>query len=296
MTDPTTPASPAPPPADAPFEMLPAVGSVELDRYCESCGYNLMRQAVRREPRTALLLVRCPECGGYTPANTLTTAHRAWFRGLAVLGWVLWVAAWVFMIGMASLILAAMLPDAAWQRSAFEETDVIQHINGMTHYNQHRVISLGAWDQEMLMISGMIFGGFVLTAIFLTTITTAFMPHWKRWGYVLFALGWPIIALMISLAIFIPERTRWRNYYDEIAPEFISWLYQYTIACVLLTAVSGALFAWLGRPLARVLVRLFVPPRQRGVFVYLWIVDGKTPPANINKPGQSAAPTRFEAI
>jgi hypothetical protein len=76
------------------FEDLAPVAFVEIDRYCEACGYNLRTQAVRRDPRTQVLLTRCPECGRHHPAADGTTAARAWvrrFSPLLLCGWVLLV-------------------------------------------------------------------------------------------------------------------------------------------------------------------------------------------------------------
>lgn len=274
MPDPTQ--VPAPPP---PFESLPLAGTVELDRFCEGCGYNLMQQAVRRETNTQLLLCRCPECGQYNPANTLTTAHRAWFRGLVVLGWCVWIVAWLNLIFFATLLLAALPPDAAWQRRMIDEKILTTRHVGGRHYGGYRTVSLGPMDQEMWLITGILFSSFVLAAAFLTTLTAAFMPHWKRWGYVVFAAGWPAIALGLLLALFLPEQLdRQYSYNDDISPAMSAWLYRYSISCVLITAITGIAFAWLGRPLARLLVRIFVPPRRRGPFAYLWLVDEKSPP------------------
>ena len=39
------------------------IASVELDRFCVGCGYNLRTLAVFADPRTEIPIVRCTECG-----------------------------------------------------------------------------------------------------------------------------------------------------------------------------------------------------------------------------------------
>jgi len=68
------------------------VGVIEMDRFCDRCGYNLRTQAVTRDEHTGILICRCPECGTFHPAGVATDAGRAWwgrFGTLLLLFWVL---------------------------------------------------------------------------------------------------------------------------------------------------------------------------------------------------------------
>ena len=68
---------------DVPFERLPVIAHIETDRFCQRCSYNMRTQAVRRDPRTELLLARCPECGRFDSVRDHVTATKAWVQRLA---------------------------------------------------------------------------------------------------------------------------------------------------------------------------------------------------------------------
>ena len=73
------------------FEHWPAIAQVQTDRFCDHCGYNLHTQAIRREPRTQVLMIRCPECGRFHPASEAGVRLAVWSRRLASVAIVLWV-------------------------------------------------------------------------------------------------------------------------------------------------------------------------------------------------------------
>jgi hypothetical protein len=48
------------------------------------------------------------------------------------------------------------------------------------------------------------------------------------------------------------------------------------IGLYLLIEIPGvAIGAWIGRPIARLLLKILVPPKARQHLAFLWIVDGK---------------------
>lgn len=73
------------------------------DRLCTSCGYNLVGQAIVREPHYALLIARCPECGTCAAVQEYPLlgrwAHR-WAMALAAIWMLLIVGAFVGTSGM----------------------------------------------------------------------------------------------------------------------------------------------------------------------------------------------------
>ncbi len=73
------------------------------DRLCTSCGYNLIGQAIIREPHYELLIARCPECGTCAAVQEYPLlgrwAHR-WAMALAALWMLFIVSAFVGTSGM----------------------------------------------------------------------------------------------------------------------------------------------------------------------------------------------------
>lgn len=64
-------------------EIGPAVGHLQTDTFCAHCGYNLVTQAVLRDSRLEILVVRCPECGRFTAAGQGTSAAKVWLNRFA---------------------------------------------------------------------------------------------------------------------------------------------------------------------------------------------------------------------
>jgi len=92
MSDPspTTPTQPS-----LPHRVSVLVG----DRFCATCGFNLVGQTVVREPHYHMLMVRCPECGTAAAMQEYPMLGRwanRWARVLAVL---LLLVCTVFTIG-----------------------------------------------------------------------------------------------------------------------------------------------------------------------------------------------------
>jgi len=56
--------------------------------------------------------------------------------------------------------------------------------------------------------------------------------------------------------------------------------------------LAGALIAvWAGRPLARLTVRILLPPRIRSVLSFLWFADGMEPQRKKTPADEAGAPT-----
>ena len=267
------------------FEHIEQVGTVELDRYCSNCGYNLRQQAIRRETSTKLLLCKCPECGTFEPANTLTTAHRSWFRQLAVLFWLLWVAVWLGLIaGSVSSVTGLAVVSGEVRRNWVDMEDVdrgvifanrgLENYQNNSGYYTNSVWTLRPMDEDEIAIIALLLSISAAIGAVMTTITLVAMPHWPRWGYACFAFGWPMIVVLVFHGLFWREEYDWRR----VAGDYMNWHLWMGIAVEAVAIAGGLLAVWLGRPAARWLVRLIVAPKRRGVFAYLWLVDGKAPP------------------
>jgi len=92
------------------------------DRLCASCGYNLIGQAISREPHYGLLIARCPECGVTAAVQEYPLlgrwAHR-WALVLAAVWLLLMVAGWVGTSGMLMGLGLAASETAAQPYSSF---------------------------------------------------------------------------------------------------------------------------------------------------------------------------------
>ena len=276
------------------FEDLDPIAYVETDRYCAGCGYNLRTQAIRREPRTRVLLARCPECGCYQPAGDATTAARLWLRRLAplfLLGWVAVVlgSAFGLLCALGGISYGTLEELTTWRRPAAPVTQpatlpglswVTTQPGGpvtLTISGGTRSITLPSQSKYVRQVRAddpldALFVTLVIAASFAVAFVAALATlvvfhHWSRWVYVLAILAGPLAVAVIVAMV-------WR---DE-APHLFSWGLGYIGYHVLAQVVGGLTGVAFGRPTARGLVRAFVPPSWRAPLAYLWLVDGKKPP------------------
>lgn len=264
------------------FDHSPQLGQVELDRYCTGCGYNLRQQPVRREPVTGLLLCKCPECGAFEPANQATTRQRSWFAQVVFLFWLAWLA--VLGMSLAGSIGATMelsretgelLNETKYLDQPIEQTKADGSTRTVTFQYQLRPL-----DGERALRLALHMGGAFAIAAGLLALLLLFVPHWPRRGYVWLALGWPAVALVGFYGTRIVD-----NYTLDYATGGLRlWIFLSPLLITLFAITGGLTAVCLGRPIARLVVRLLIPARQRGPFAYLWLVDGKTPPGTRPKP------------
>ena len=96
-------------------------GTEPLDnaRFCHGCGYNLRGQAARREPMTRVLMVRCPECGEFEPANE----PRPW-TGRATK----FIVVAFVMTCLVALLAAMLAPGVAVMRTSWRGVAVVRSV------------------------------------------------------------------------------------------------------------------------------------------------------------------------
>lgn len=268
------------------FEDLAPVAFVEIDRYCEVCGYNLRTQAIRRDPRTRVLLTRCPECGRYHAATEATTAARVWVRRLSPL----LLLAWVMLIlsGAVGVFCAAggisygTLDELTTRRRAARASQSATQPAGplvvTTGGRTSRITSASRWTYALqvrpeypdysLFMGLVTAGSFGVTLVAALIILVVF-HHWRRWICVLVVLAGPLAAAVVVSMV-------WR----EEARHLFSWGIGYIGYHMIVQMVGGLTGVVFGRSLARGLVRAFVPPTWRAPLAYLWLVDGRTPPSS----------------
>lgn len=297
------------PDADAIPPLKPAerYPRLETDVFCVECGYNLHSQPVTRDERLGIFICRCPECGRFHPAGVGITAARPWMNRLATALLVFWVLivmnAFIWAgVGMGTVMVAhvetqtyrkAVTMDgqpAEWKnitngprtgfqvvrkgttqpvgwRYAYSLTkpeDDGRHIvwdNAQTEYNRRmqRLIFASA-SAGLSLISGM--------------LLAMFLWHWPRGRYRWAALL-PFASGAVLLVIF-----RVNLEYNDV----FGWSIAVVLGYALWQGVWITIGTLLGRPVARGLLRMFVPPKARQHFAFLWSVDGKSMPINPRTP------------
>lgn len=272
------------------------VSTLLADRPCSKCLFNLIGQSVVRERQYGLLIVRCPECGTVASLQEYPLLGR-WanrWAAVAAAAWILLAVAVTF--GLAGVMFGFTLgtmetTSVPLQRviaSAYEEHQKAQgvpvnQVSGWWNIDQNW---WDAQDRSALIEKAGGWGGAV---------------QW--WGFLIWAIGAAILFPLASVwAVAAAHRRGWRlllTYLPMllIAAVFFSmtsisgnrWLGASELAtrmlwpvtlpiCAAVAVLPLIAGAFLGRPLARLLVRLWLPPRLRVPLSFLWICDGKPPP------------------
>ena len=272
----------------AEFDAQPPLASVETDRFCDGCGYNLRTQPIRREPRTAVLLCRCPECGRFHPARDATTAGNLWLRRLAAL----LLGLWIVLLIAGGLTLGGL--QIGFTYITLDEFTTYSRVGPVpapppivtTSQGSITIVTTPApnlaisggggstWKLEViedyehraafvaLMHAISFFWGLLLALLLVLSLL-----HWPRWTYLI-----PVLFVSLAAAAIV-----WFAWRDE-APYLLDWGTPYILsqaAAHLAGGLTGILF---GRRLARLVITLMLPPRVRQHLAFLWLVDGKQPP------------------
>lgn len=244
-TDPTP--HPSPP---APHHPRDIISTIQTDRFCENCGYNLHTQGVWRDPATDLIVTRCPECGRIHAAGETAPSTRRWqrrFTGALILIWFAFILFFVFALTMLQIGMITMV--GAQHRSYVD-------------FGHTQIEALRITTAIALVIS-------FVEGLTLVTLTAAILYHWRTYARVLLALGWPGAIAGLLLWIYSFENAIYDS--DRTALTII-------LGIAAVNAVGGLVASVFGRHIARGLATIFVPPGLRQTIVYLWLVDGLTPP------------------
>ena len=278
---------------------------LHADQLCP-CGYNLFGQKVDRDERLGFEVVRCPECGRFSPAGVGTPSSRPWLRRLSTLMLLAWAATLAAALGVATLVLwglylAGSEPylvdrhvEAGTDRPLVEKYDRTGDATGEMHYYDARtgdevgayevatvrvgpdneIARLGseAWDYQndpppwlwpmLLAIDGLI-------GLSAGTLVAAGVWHVGRGRWA--SLLMPAVPVLLAWMNFASMGTTYR-----LAGEWYQRRVGLSAGVTLAAMVVGLAF---GRPIARWLARLLIPPGPRQALAFLWHADGKSMPA-----------------
>jgi hypothetical protein len=241
---------------------------IDLDRFCNHCGYNLRTLPVYRDDRTGIPVVRCTECGRYQAANDGATALRPWLNRLTALilwAWILAVIGGLFLIacGEAGISLATL--DELTEYGGYTTQQVgpatvrtwasVGPLQIDTEYKEYKLFITTILIASFVIAFG---GGLYLVVVF---------PHWPR-------LAYTAVALSLPLAVGAIVAVSW----SQQAPHLFAWGVPYIVAHTAVQILGGIVGVCFGRPAARLTVRLVLPSSLRPRLAYLWLADGKAFP------------------
>lgn len=248
---------------------------VELDRFCEGCGYNLRTLPVYRDEQTGIPLVRCTECGRYEPANDGSTVSRPWLgRAISILlaCWIVTILSAIFWLGVAEgAICYATLDELTIHAGSTTQRIGSTIIRSWTTSGPLEVKT----DFEMYRtFVAFVLGSSLAVAFFVGAFMVVICPHWPRIAYASLLTTMPLVACGIVAF----------GWYQE-APHLLDWSLPYIASHAGAQLLGGFLGIALGRAAARLTVRIFLPPSVRPRFAYLWLVDHKPLPATRGPAG-----------
>lgn len=269
------------------------------DRLCLGCGFNLAGRPIVTEPRHGLRIVRCPHCPRVVALETHPPLERWLARWTTLLAglWVLLLTG--FATGNALLVGGLTLGftiESTETLGRLVRNDFRQWQNGQLpgtvadgaqspafeRYWAERgepvfvhapppLRTLVEWEEAALLL---IPAGFA----FATGAT---------WSLLL--LAWPVRRLLVAaavVALLVAALLVMLRLLFSIAPpsdaDTVSWRYMFLPALTITAPLILTIFALglaVGRPLARGLVRAFVPPSFRGALAFLWTSTGRAAPA-----------------
>lgn len=254
----------------------PVVGTVQTDTFCETCGYNLLTQAVMRDARLGILVCRCPECGRYHAAGKISSAARVWLNRLGTSLLFAWVVFLLLSFGLCALffgMLAYGHTVGLTQVHTFTEPN--PHFYGQSRYvARYDVYKPSPDDPETDARRSQDLMMFTIVTGCLSLLTggafSTFCWHLRGWRrYLIFFPA--LLGCGIDVALWVNDpMTEWVRHWG--VRQIGYWL------LFELAGITVGIF--IGRPVARGVLRILLPARVRQHLAFLWITDGK-----VLKPG-----------
>jgi len=279
------------------------------DRLCAACGFNLHGQSIVREPHYGMLIVRCPECSSVAALQEYPTLGRwagRWAGVLAGLWLLVLLGAWAASAGIISASSYAVSesftrPAALRIAGAFVEwassEDVQAQLTARNSWATNQTVNSYTWiDDDWLQSQDLRSltagpGGLADRYDFLAAkgwvgIGIAAFVIGCFWSVALLHAGWrgraaaalAIVALagLFDWMAFSGSRSWGAVLASDVAhQEFGGLAMGATLAFSLLPLMVGMT---LGRRLARLTVRVLLPPRLRGPLAFLWYCDALPAP------------------
>lgn len=251
--------------SSASMNMTP-VACIDLDRFCEDCGYNLRTMAVHRDEHMGIPVVRCPECGKFQPANHTATALRPWLNRLTSFVLMLWILTVISVVGLFGLAEGG-ITYGTLDELTIHEGATVQRVGNRTiqtwsgSYGPLEVKEMYPEDKWFIVAILILSSA---TALACGAFLVVVSPHWHRAAYATLVLLLPIVANAIVLI----------GWHYE-APQLFDWGLRYVASHVGAQVLGGLAGVFLGRPLARLTIRIVLPPGVRPRLAYLWLADNK---------------------
>ncbi|MEM9373657.1 MAG: hypothetical protein AAGA55_08425 [Planctomycetota bacterium] len=286
------------PPADT-----PTPHTIGTDRPCARCGFNLFGQPIIREPHYQLIATRCPECGQLAALQEYPALGRwadRWARLLAALWIIILIGAMFAQFGPTLGLAISPIDEASRNMGNFIATEYQTHTTGQTEgpaqntqfgINYLNTIERDWWyaNRETLAeryaqrpnparpeVFTMWATLALITFVFGAFWSTALLGAKRRWALLVASIPPTVAIAMTAVVISAPTFDRTvLTAQDAASSVLMARLLPLTAAIIL---VPLALGIFLGRRLARVLVRLALPPRMRSALAILWTRDGLPPP------------------
>ncbi|MEM7809784.1 MAG: hypothetical protein AAF561_16865 [Planctomycetota bacterium] len=312
-----------------PLHATEKLAVVETDIFC-SCGYNLHGQRTQVDERLGFVVVRCPECGKWHPANQYATSNSVWLRRFATFVLFCWMLALLLILLAATFATAGVAmgrtmeftrrvpvdPDngrVVLESSVFEETSsgivelyrytygddgsevppppktasdgqgrarVAVDTDGQRYYPRTRVPIRqvpDAWFEMPHAWQGppptwrlvVVFGGsFAAAGLALGAIQAAALWH----------LDWPrkllpvVVVVACATGLYLLFLIGTGEFDERVRTAVTTEAFLNIHAPLLVAWIIGLV---IGRPVARFVVDLFVPPKPRQALAHLWFADGK---------------------
>ncbi len=245
------------------------VACVELDRYCEDCGYNLRTLTVTRDERTGIPIVRCTECGRYQPANNTSTALKPLQQRISMVllfSWMMAIVGLFVLLGSGEGAISYGTLEELTVREGYEFRQISPTTKIVTNFGRGPLQVQADYQYYGSFVTLILFGSFA-TAFAGGVFAVVVLPHWSRGPHIGLALAIPLIAGAIAAIAW------WAD-----APHLLGWGLQYLGAHAVVQLVGGFLGVTFGRALARTAVSILLPPSIRPWLAYLWIADNKPVP------------------
>jgi hypothetical protein len=287
------------------------VAVIETDAFCEGCGFNLRTQAVWRDERLGISVCRCPECGRHHAAGMRTTAGSAWARRAALGGLLAWlIIQLLFVVGVffSFVGFSAAADDGLVTRDHMTRDGRSVLVRNVPNTpNNAYEFSLGEDQPYTLPASEVIYGPRLapwllgkpmaageyrfVTPFQAMSIAAVFAVLTLAAGVALASISWfwrrgmkwlwlllPALSTLFVVTL-VSQSMQTSRIWTKVPIGGQGVEAKFMAAVGALIAIALAIGLAIGLPAARFIVSVFIPPKARQLFAFLWHCDGKMMPA-----------------